>query len=130
MNDPIPDLVLKNGVIYTLDKKVPWATAMAISGEKIVGIGSNDDFESIINPETKVLDVGGKLVMPSFVDAHTHPSHAVDLFENISLYNLDSLEKYSLTMKEFIADHPGRDFYRGSGWDNTCFPCRVLTKSF
>jgi hypothetical protein len=103
---------------------------MAISGEKIVGIGSNEDVESFISPDTKVLDLGGKLVLPSFVDAHTHPSHAVDLFENISLYNLDSLEKYSLTMKKFIADHPGRDFYRGSGWDNTLFPLQGPNKEF
>ena len=130
MSDPNSYLVLKNGVFYTLDKNVPWVTAMAISGEKIVGIGSNEDVESFISPDTKVLDLGGKLVFPSFVDAHTHPSHAVDLFENISLYNLDSLEKYSLTMKEFIADHPGRDFYRGSGWNNTLFPLQGPDKKF
>jgi len=130
MSDPNSYLVLKNGVFYTLDKKVPWVTAMAISGKKIVRLGSKDDIESFISPETKVLDLGGKLVLPSFVDAHTHPSHAVDLFENISLYNLDSLEKYSQTMKKFIADHPGRDFYRGSGWDNTLFPLQGPNKEF
>ena len=69
MSDPKPDLVLKNGVIYTLEKKNPWAAAMAISGGKIVGIGSNEDVESFISPKTKVIDVGGKLVLPSLVDA-------------------------------------------------------------
>ena len=130
MSEPNSYLVLQNGVFYTLDKKVPWVTAMAISGEKIVGLGSQDDVEPFINHGTKVLDLGGRLVLPSFVDAHTHPSHAVDLFENISLYNLDSLEKYSQTMKNFIADHPERDFFRGSGWDNTLFPLQGPAKGF
>jgi len=130
MGEPNPDLVLKNGVIYTLDKKNPWAAGMAIAGGKIVGIGSNEEVESFTSPNTMVLDVGDKLVLPSFVDAHTHPSDAVDLFEYISLYNQHSLEEYSQTMQEFIQGHPERDFYRGSGWDNTLFSMRGPDKDF
>jgi predicted amidohydrolase YtcJ len=116
-----PNLVMKNGAVYTVDKENSWADAVALAGDQIIFVGSFADIEPEISSEVEVIDLGGKMVLPSFVDAHTHPSHAVDLLENISLYNLDSLEKYTQTMQEFISRHPERDFYRGSGWDNTLF---------
>lgn len=122
--------VLKNGLIYTLDKKNPWAEAFAIKGQRFQGVGTNAEIESFIGPDTKVLDLEGRLVLPSFVDAHSHPTHAVDLLENISLYNLDSLEKYAHTMRDFITRNPERDFYRGSGWDNTLFSMQGPDKEF
>ena len=126
----VENLVFKNGLVYTVDRKRSWAEALAVSGGTIQGVGSNDEIESFINPGSQVIDLGGKLVLPSFVDAHTHPSHAVDLLQNISLYNLDSLEKYSQTMREYLEGNPDRDFYRGSGWDNTLFPLRGPDKLF
>jgi predicted amidohydrolase YtcJ len=70
----------------------------------------------------EVIDLEGRLVLPSFVDAHAHPSHAVDYFENISLYQLTSIEQYRRKILDYIAEHPDQQFYRGNGWDNTLFP--------
>jgi hypothetical protein len=122
--------VFQNGVIYTVDQGNPVGEAMAISGDTILGVGSNAEVESFIDADSELTDLGGRLVLPSFVDAHSHPSDAVDLLENISLYNLRSLELYTRTMQEFIEAHPERDFYRGSGWDNTLFSMRGPDKDF
>lgn len=122
MSNSKADLVLKNGAIYTVDKVNLWAEAMVISGERIVFVGSNQDVESYINPEAEVIDLDGKMVLPSFVDAHSHPSHAIDLFGNINLYPLDSNEKYQGSIRQFFVNNPNREVYRGSGWDNTVFP--------
>ena len=61
------------------------------------------------------------LYLPGFVDAHSHPSHAMDLVGNISLYGGDDLEDYLEEISAFVLKHPERDFYRGSGWADTFF---------
>jgi len=123
-----PNLVLKNGSIYTVDKGYLWAQAIAISGERIFFVGIDNDVEAFVDSETEVIDLDGKMILPSFIDAHAHPSHAIDLMENISLYLLDSVDKYQQTIQRFFEDHPHLDVYRGSGWDNTLFPNRGPSK--
>jgi predicted amidohydrolase YtcJ len=115
-------LTLINGSIYTVDKKHPWAQALAIGDDQIVYVGSNEGAEAFIGTETTVIDLGGKMVLPGFVDAHAHASHAMDLVGNISLYSSESIEEYKKTIAAFVENHPGKEFYRGSGWTDTLFP--------
>jgi len=88
------NLIFINGSVYTVDKNRTWAQAVAIAGDQIVFVGSNEGVESYGGSETAVIDLGGKMVLPGFVDAHAHPSHAMDFVGNISLYLLDSLGEY------------------------------------
>ena len=125
-----PNLVFKNGSIYTVNKDYLWAQAIAISGERIVFIGTDKDVEALVGSGTEVIDLEGQMILPSFIDAHAHPSHAIDLMENISLYLLDSVDKYRQTIQQFFEEHPHRDVYRGSGWDNIIFPNRGPSKEF
>lgn len=122
--------VFKNGLIYTVDGLHSRAEALAISGDRIQAVGSHEEIEELIGPDSQVIDLQGQLVLPGFVDAHSHPSHAVDLLENISLYNLHSLDMYRKTIQEYITAHPEREYYRGSGWDNTLFSLQGPEKGF
>ena len=122
MTEKKSDLVLKNGSFYTVDKNRTWAQAIAVSEGQIVYVGSNAGVEAFIGLETVVNDLGGKMVLPGFVEAHAHPSHAMDLVGNISLYLLYTLEDYEQAITAFVDSHPGREFYRGSGWADTFFP--------
>ncbi len=123
-----PNLIFKNGSVYTVDKNRTWAQAVAIAGDQIVFVGSNEGVESYIGPETFVTDLEGKMVLPGFVDAHAHPSQAMDLVGNISLYSLDSLEEYKKGISEYVDCHPDVKVYRGSGWTDTHFPHLGPTK--
>ncbi|MBS9774228.1 MAG: amidohydrolase, partial [Tenacibaculum sp.] len=67
------DLVLKNGNIYTENDKSPKAEAVAVKDGKIVFVGTNKEIENYIGEQTKVTDLQGKTVLPSFIDSHTHP---------------------------------------------------------
>jgi predicted amidohydrolase YtcJ len=116
------DLVLKNGAVYTVDWDRSWAESVAVTGDLISFVGSNEDAQAFIGPETVVLDLAGKMVLPGFVEAHAHPSHAMDFVGNISLYLLGSLAEYETAIREYIADHPEKEIYRGSGWADTLFP--------
>jgi predicted amidohydrolase YtcJ len=122
MVDGKSNLILKNGLIYTADTKRTRAQAIAIAGDKIVFVGSDNDVKSFIGSETAVIDLEGRMVLPGFVDAHAHPSHAMDFVGNISLYLLDSLDEYEKAIAEFVESRPDAEFYRGSGWADTFFP--------
>jgi predicted amidohydrolase YtcJ len=67
------DLVIINGKVLTIDKDYPMAQAIAIKGEKIIAVGTTREISGMIDKNsTRVLDVGGRLVIPGFNDAHVH----------------------------------------------------------
>ena len=66
------DLVFKNGKVVTMDQLAPGAEAVAVSGNKIVCVGSNADAQKWVGPKTEVVNLQGKLLLPSFNDAHCH----------------------------------------------------------
>ncbi len=123
------NLILKNGSIYTVDSKRSWGEAIAIAGKRILFVGSNKDIDPMIGPETVVIDLGGKMVLPGFVDAHAHPSDAMDFVGNINLYLAKSLEEYQQVITEYTEGHPNAEVLRGSGWDNQLFPGRGPNKA-
>jgi predicted amidohydrolase YtcJ len=116
------DIVFKNGLVYTVDKDRAWAEAVAISGDKIVFAGSDKAAETVVGSETNVIDLDGKMVLPGFVDAHAHPSLAMDFVSNINLHFLDSLEEYEGAITEFVNAHPNAEAFRGGGWSDALFP--------
>jgi predicted amidohydrolase YtcJ len=67
-----PDLVLLGGKVFTSDTARPWAEAVAIRGERIVAVGTTADLRRLAGPSTRVIDVGGRVVVPGFNDAHDH----------------------------------------------------------
>src|SRR5260370_33001236 len=71
-----PDVILYNANILTIDEARPRAQAVAIAGGRFLAVGSNDDVRHLSKRGTRELDIGGKTVVPGFIDAHTHPSDA------------------------------------------------------
>lgn len=117
-----PNLVFKNGVIYTGDQKHLWAETIAVADDQIVFVGSFADIEEDFSPEAEIIDLNGKLVLPGFIDAHSHPSHGMDYFGSINLYPLDRLEKYQAEISQFTQQFPSKTAYRGGGWSDSLFP--------
>lgn len=66
------DLIIENAKIVTLDAKAPRAEAIAIAGDKIIGIGARRDLERFKTASTRVIDAGKRTVVPGLNDAHTH----------------------------------------------------------
>ncbi len=66
------DLVLRNGKIITVDDSQPTAQSVAIRGDRLVAVGSDSQIEPFIGPETEVLELGGRLVVPGFIEGHGH----------------------------------------------------------
>ncbi|MDR6917227.1 putative amidohydrolase YtcJ [Pseudomonas sp. 3296] len=66
------DLVLINGKIFTADRAQPKAQALAVQDGKVLQVGSDAQIKALITPQTKVVDLGGKTLMPGLIDTHSH----------------------------------------------------------
>lgn len=71
-----PQLILYNGNILTVDAAHPRAQAVAIARDRFLAVGTNDDIRAQSTFRTVRIDLGGKTVVPGFIDAHTHPCYA------------------------------------------------------
>lgn len=70
-----PDLVLTNAKVFTADVERPWAEAVAIRGERVIAVGTNADVLALESGNgTRVVDVGGRTLVPGFNDAHVRLS--------------------------------------------------------
>ncbi|WP_321390130.1 amidohydrolase [Emcibacter sp.] len=66
------DLVLRNGTIYTLDENNPQAGMVAVRGDRIVFVGSDEEAVSWVGEQTEVIDLQGKTMTPGFIEGHGH----------------------------------------------------------
>jgi predicted amidohydrolase YtcJ len=87
-----PDQVIRRARVITLDARDTIAQAVAIKGDRIVEVGSDREISALVGPGTKVLDAGGKTVLPGLIDSHAHPlgaanseaDHPIPVFESLA----------------------------------------------
>ena len=70
------DFLLLNGNILTIDPRFSRAQAIAVAGDKIFAVGSNAEVETLATEGTRRIDLGGRTVVPGFIDSHCHPAFA------------------------------------------------------
>ncbi len=66
------DLVLRGGVVLTVDDALPEAEAIAVDGHLIVAVGSDREIDAYVGPDTRVIDLRGRLAIPGFIEGHAH----------------------------------------------------------
>jgi predicted amidohydrolase YtcJ len=119
------NLILRNGSVCTLDKNHSWAQTIAIHQGKIIYVGSNAGVESFIGPETNMVDLDGKMVLPAFVDSHMHPAHSAHLYQyQLSLFDTsspDPIRAYLETIREFANTNPDTPWIIGGGYSRSVF---------
>ena len=71
-NNPLPSLVLVNGNFHTQDPARPRAKAAVIEGNRILAVGEDDEIKSLSRPNSKIIDLAGRLVLPGMTDSHIH----------------------------------------------------------
>ncbi len=119
---PPANLVLRHGAIYTMDAARGWAEAVAISGSRLVFVGADRDVAAFVGPETKVVDLGGRFVLPGFHDAHVHLlSGGIELGQ-CDLNGSESPDEVLSRVKACAAAQPGDSWIIGGGWDLPLFP--------
>ncbi len=116
------DLVLTGGAVYTGVATGRPAQALAVRGGAIVAVGADRDIVEHVGPGTRRLDLGGRMVVPGFQDAHVHPSSAGMAFLRCDLHSLPGLPAYEATLRTYATANPDVPWILGSGWAMTAFP--------
>jgi predicted amidohydrolase YtcJ len=116
------DLIFVNGAVYTVDAARAWAKAVAVSDGRIVAVGGDTEVRAIAGGGTEVVDLGGRMLLPGFQDAHAHPAPSgLDLLR-CNLAEDYSLPAYEHIVAEYAAAHPDDSWIAGSGWSMDVFP--------
>ncbi|MFZ0031000.1 MAG: amidohydrolase [Candidatus Cybelea sp.] len=120
------DLIFTNADVVTMDDARPKAQAVAIAGGRILGVGSTAEIEALKSGATRVVDLGGKALLPGFVDGHSHFFQValVAGSANVSappVGNVSSIAEIVATLKEYTATHPlqAGQWLIGFGYDGS-----------
>jgi predicted amidohydrolase YtcJ len=115
------DLVLRDAVVYRVDAARSWASAVAVRGGRIVYVGSDSLPPGLIGPETEVVELRGKMVLPGFQDGHIHPIDSGVELGDCTLYDLTSASAITDSIRACARAHPDAAWVRGGGWQLPIF---------
>lgn len=113
------DYIITSERIFDAVSDVPFSGIIAISGRRIIAVGSKNDMEKYISSDTKVYDFGEKLVLPGLIDAHDHwYNGAINLSEHMcdNLVEAKSEAECVEMIKAYAEAHPDEERIRGCGW--------------
>ncbi|HEY7527105.1 MAG TPA: amidohydrolase [Candidatus Limnocylindria bacterium] len=118
-----PERVLVNGAIEV--PRVGAAArppAIALSGGRIAAIGSNEEVRQLAGWATEIRDLGGRSLLPGFIDAHVHPLEGGLSRRLCDLHDLAGADAYHAAIAAYAAAHPERAWITGGGWSLADFP--------
>ncbi len=122
---PLATLILKGGYIYTVCPDRKYVQAVAIKGDRILAIGTDQDMSRFTGPKTEVIDLKGRFACPGFNDAHLHLAGGVSARQELDLTHarsvLDIGRAVAHRYVEIRKTHPG-GWTIGRGWDQTLYP--------
>jgi predicted amidohydrolase YtcJ len=131
-NKPKADVIFTHANIYTgvVDVTASLGAgkrfeALAVRGDRILAVGARDDVMKSKGPETKIVDLDGRFVMPGFNDAHVHLASAGLEKMTVNLVGAKTLDEFRERLRaKCDATEPG-DWVVGEGWDETLWPVKV-----
>lgn len=116
------DLILTNGMVYTVDAARSRHEAVALRDGRIVAVGTAAEICGLAGPVTEIVDLDGRLVVPGFIDSHMHASSAAEELIDLSLAGLRSSVDCVSAVARFAGDHPEAPAIRGFGWSDSFMP--------
>ena len=99
-----------------------WATAVAVTGDRITAVGEATDVVPLAGPRTRVVRAPGRLVLPGFQDSHVHAPFAGRNLRRVWLNDVLGLDSYLDLIARYAAAHPQEPWILGGGWAMECFP--------
>ena len=115
-DDRTPDMILVNGRIYTVDTLRPWVEAMALRGDRILAIGSNEEMQVLAKAETETIDLQGRFVMPGFIEGHAHFGNLGNSLLNLNLLATTSWQEIIDSVAARASRAKPGDWIYGRGW--------------
>jgi len=126
---PAADLIIRNAKIWTVDRDHPEAEAVALFGDRIVAVGSNQEIDVWRGPNTRVEDGAGKRLLPGFNDAHVHFTSGGQQLDNVQLNDATSAQEFARRVGERAKKTTKGEWILGGDWDETKWtPAQLPTK--
>lgn len=115
------DLIFTNAKVYTVDANNPWAEAVAVKGNQILYVGDSAGAEALIGDSTRRRDLGGRLLLPGFIDSHMHPFDGGAYAQALSLDTSGTVDDWTKAIAEYAEKNPGAPVLFGYGFLATTF---------
>ena len=116
--DDVADTVLLNGSFWTAEPSQPWAEAVAVDGERILRVGRTADIKKLVGTKTRVKDLGGALVLPGFIDCHTHFLKGGFSLSSIQLRDVTSREEFVRRVEVKAQELEDGEWILEGNWDH------------
>lgn len=136
MSKPKADVIFVHGNVYTgvavvsSFKSIQRAEAIAVRGGRIEKVGEPADVMKLRGPETQVVDLGGKFVMPGFNDAHMHLAAAGLQLLDVNMTGVKSIDEFRERLRAKADTALPGEWIQGSGWDETLWPVKTPPTRF
>ena len=112
--------VFKNGHVYTMNREMPYVSAVAVEDDKIVYVG-NDEGAKAYEAGAKVVDLAGKMLIPGLIDAHCHPLMSAFVTSGILCDAEMTHDEVLKTIRAYVEAHPDNETYFGQGYPEWVF---------
>lgn len=140
---PEAELILINGKIYTLNDAAPQAEALAVRDGKIIAIGTTLSIEKLKGKNTETIDLQGSMLLPGFIDSHTHAFWGGQRLSEINLNGAQSIAELQSRLKDWIVSNhipegepvwgvgpfPNAMLFGGVGWPTKAILDEVAPKN-
>ncbi len=113
------DLVLRDANIYTVDDRGPRAQAVAVEGDQILCVGSDEEAMGHVGKSTRIVDLGGQTVLPGLTDAHCHLQVIGERELTLNLEGINALEGFLEAVKKRAMGAESGEWVLGRGWIET-----------
>ncbi|MCM2309873.1 MAG: amidohydrolase [Steroidobacteraceae bacterium] len=123
---PAPERIYINARVWTADAAQPAAEAFAVADGRFMAVGSNAVVRALAGPATETIDLGGRRVVPGFIDTHWH----LPARRSARLDNAGSVAVIQQRLVEYAQGLPGDGWIVGRGWMPTDFPNRTAHRSY
>jgi hypothetical protein len=117
----IADVAFVNGTVWTVNPSQPKAEAVAVLGDRILAVGSNAEIRKFSGSSTKVVDLKGRLMLPGFIDNHTHFSSGGFQLQSVDLRSAKNEKEFAALIGERAKKYPKR-WVTGGDWDHDSWP--------
>lgn len=118
---PAADLIVTNARVYTADEARPLAEAFAVRDGRIVFVGSRQEASALKGSSTRMLDAGGKTIIPGMVDAHAHFGGLAQTLRSVDLVGTRSYDEVIARVVERARTTPKGSWIQGRGWDQNAW---------
>lgn len=113
-----PTLAVVNARVWTGDPRRPWADAVAVTGDRISAVGSSAEVRKLARPTTRVVDAGGGMVVPGFIDAHVHFMDGGFGLTSVQLRDAKTPAEFVRRIKAHAATLPRGAWMLEGNWDH------------